>query len=152
MGFLFFGKKKNKAPIPEPQPQPQPEQPKEPQRYTFWVAGVEDHQGPLRYDLTVYNEDFNERGEDGDFVYKYVSNVDTVQLKETPDGMNVIANEHFLIGFVPPENLPEVRRILSEHLDAEIYCDVQGGEYKEYEGRKAVKGVEPFTAKVMLKY
>ena len=136
---LFFKKKKKEPPKPQQK-----------KRTDFNVVSTEPETRHIRYDLTKYNEYWNERGEDGDFIYKYESNVDSVELKSEGNKILVYANS-ILIGHIADDKVEEARRIMAGD-DVDIVCLVSGGEYKEYEGRKAIKGEEPYSATIMMRH
>lgn len=136
---LFFKKKKK-----------EPQKPPQKKRTDFDVVSSESEIRHIQYDLTVFNDDWNGRGEDGDMIYKYASNVDTVELKDDGDKVLVYANS-ILIGNIKDDQAQEARKIMNGD-DVDIYCQVSGGEYKEYEGKRAVKGKEPFAATIIMRH
>lgn len=134
---LFFKKKKKEPSKPNYN------------RIRFTVAGTEPHIGSIRYDLTEYNSEYNEKGDDGDIIYKYTQKDFQTKLVPNGDGLDVIAG-NCLIGNVPADRITEVKDILKKKPDCKVSVIISGGEYKEYVGRKAVKGDEPFTAELLI--
>ena len=133
--------KKNKG---KKQEAPEPEKPAyKKYRYDFYVDGMEPYLGHIRYDLTRYDPDYAEGIEEDEKRYKYRQTEYRATLQDDGEKITVIIGE-YIVGFVPKKQVDEVRKIITENSDLDIYCNFSGGDYIAKLGRTVDKGTDPW--------
>lgn len=131
---------------------PEPEKPAyKKYRYDFYVDGMEPYLGHIRYDLTRYDPDYAEGIEPDEKRYKYTQTEFRATLNDDGEKITVIIGD-YVVGFVPRKQVDEVRKIIAENTDLEIYCNFSGGEYIARIGRAIDKGEDPYAILIILRY
>lgn len=161
-------------PVQEPESEPvieqaaAPEPEKDPYKYySFKVAGISFYEKDIINTLAVENDDYDMTKKEitdaymtDENIYKYVINVDDVQLEPEPDNphdpnaIKVVA-DGVLIGYVPARSTKRVGQILTK--SPEIICNVYGGPskivFEESDGSHTMKKSDHnIGAEIILKY
>lgn len=161
-------------PIQEPELRPALEEPAAPEPvkdpykyYSFKVAGISYYEKDIINTLAVENDDYDMTKKEiadaymtDENIYKYVINVDDVQLEPEPDNphdpnaIKVVA-DGVLIGYVPARSTKRVGQILTK--SPEIICNVYGGPskivFEDSDGSYTMKKSDHnIGAEVILKY
>jgi hypothetical protein len=161
-------------PIQEPELRPALEEPAAPEPvkdpykyYSFKVAGISFYEKDIINTLAVENDDYDMTKKEiadaymtDENIYKYVINVDDVQLEPEPDNphdpnaIKVVA-DGVLIGYVPARSTKRVGQILTK--SPEIICNVYGGPskivFEESDGSHTMKKSDHnIGAEIILKY
>ena len=135
---------------------PEAEKPSGPQhRYDIVLIGTEPYINQIRYELTQPNPEYSNpltKPEEGDKLYKYIQKELQGEFSQEDDGRIKVIFNGFTAGYIPDDQTDEVLKIFSDYPECHAYCDIIGGEYKEYTDEGVEKGTDPYIVRIILRY